>query len=187
MTLADAYGAFVIIGIVVGATLCTELVSYMIVYSTDNFKRACDRVVQLNKQLAKEDAKIVSVEKRRKHEKVIESIEDDLKSAAQRMDAIKFKGSIVTGIVFFFLYRMVAAAWMGEVVARLPFLPIKVVQSLSFRGLTGDDTYNCSFGLIYTLCTIGIKANIPKALGFTSPKSAFNASRMAARQQRKSD
>lgn len=137
--------------------------------------------------VAKEDAKVVSVEKRKKHEKVIESIEDDLKDASRQMDSIKFKGNIVSGIVFFFLYRMVAAAWTGFIVARLPFLPIKLVQSLSSRGLEGDDKYNCSFGLIYTLCTIGIKANIPKALGFVPPKSAYNAARMAARQQKKKE
>lgn len=127
----------------------------------------------------------MSVDKRKRHEKTVEGIEDDLKLASQRMDAIKLRGSILTGVSFFFLYRMVAAAWTGHVVARLPFLPVKFIQSLSFRGLQGDDKYSCSFGFIYTLCTIGIKANVPKALGFTSVKSAFNATRMAARQQKK--
>lgn len=129
----------------------------------------------------------MSVDKRKKHEKVIESIEDDLKVASQRMDAVKLRGSILTGVSFFFLYRMVAAAWTGHVVARLPFLPFKFVKSLSSRGLRDPDEYSCAFGFIYTLCTIGIKANIPKAIGFVSVKSAFNATRMAARQQRKSD
>lgn len=133
----------------------------------------------------KEDEKIVAVDKRKKHEKHIESIEDELKTASQRMDAIRMKANIFIGISFFFLYRMVASAWTGYVVARLPFLPIKIVQSLSFRGLKGTDKYDCAFGFIYTLCTIGIKANIPKALGFVAPKSAFNAQRMAARQQKK--
>lgn len=103
------------------------------------------------------------------------------------MDSIKLRGSILTGISFFFLYRVVAAAWTGVVVARLPFLPFKFVQTLASRGLDGKDKYSCSFGFIYTLCTIGIKANIPKAIGFVPVKSAFNASRMAARQQKKSE
>lgn len=133
----------------------------------------------------KGEEKIVAVDKRKKHEKNIEGIEDDLRAASQRMDAIKLKANIVVGMSFFFLYRMVASAWTGYVCARLPFLPVKLVQNLSFRGLEGDDKYNCAFGLIYTLCTIGIKANIPKALGFVSPKSAYNAQRMAARQQKK--
>lgn len=101
------------------------------------------------------------------------------------MDALKFKGNIASGVTFFFLYRLIAAAWTGTVVARLPFLPIRLIQGLSFRGLEGEDKYQCSFGLIYTLCSIGIKANIPKALGFVSPKSAFTPQRMAARNERK--
>lgn len=97
MTLADAYGAFAIAGIVVCATLCAEcmllqdlvrillptsltvlpaqnatsnyeifefenslcetmrfdrnaVLTWMLVYSTDQYKKACDRVKELNKQ-----------------------------------------------------------------------------------------------------------------------------------------
>lgn len=127
----------------------------------------------------------MAVDKRKKHEKNVESIEEELKTASQRMDAIKMKANILVGISFFFLYRMVASAWTGHVVARLPFLPANIVQNISFRGLEGADKYNCAFGFIYTLCTIGIKSNIPKALGFVPPKSAYNAQRMAARRQKK--
>lgn len=127
------------------------------------------------------------MDKRKNHEKVIDRIEDDLKDASQKMDAHKFRTNIMSGISFFFLYRMVAAAWTGRVVARLPFIPVSMVQSLSFRGLEGDDTTLCAFGFIYTLCTIGVKANIPKLFGFVSPKSAYDAARMAARQRRKEE
>lgn len=133
----------------------------------------------------REDEKVVSVDRRKAHDKALERIEDDLKLASQKMDAIKLKANIMTGVAFFFLYRMVAAAWTGVVVARLPFLPVKMIQGISFRGLKGDDHTQCSFGFIYTLCTIGIKANVPKLFGFTAPKSAFDAQRLAARQQRK--
>lgn len=135
--------------------------------------------------VAKEDEKLVAIDKRKSHEKMIERIEDDLKLAGQKMDAMKFKANFPVAVFFFFLYRVVAARWTGVVVARLPFLPAPLIQSLSFRGLEGDDKYQCSFGFIYTLCTIGIKANIPKVLGFVSPKSAFDAQRMAQRADRK--
>lgn len=136
--------------------------------------------------MAKEDEKVVSLDKRKNHEKGIERIEDELQTTSRRIDAMKMKTNIIAAVSFFFLYRMVAAAWTGIPVARLPFMPVKFVQNLSFRGLPGDDKYQCSFGLIYTLCTLGVKANIPKAFGFVSPKSAFDASRMAARDARKS-
>lgn len=133
----------------------------------------------------REDKKILSLDKRKSHEKVVERIEDDLKVASQRMDSLKLKTNIMMGVGFFFLYRMVAATWTGVVVARLPFLPVSFVRSISFRGLQGDDLYQCSFGFIYTLSTIGIKSNIPKLFGFVAPKSAFDANRMAARQAKK--
>lgn len=101
------------------------------------------------------------------------------------MDAHKFKTNLVSAVLFFFLYRRVAAAWTGHVVARLPFAPVKMAQGISHRGLPGSDMTDCAFSLIYTLCTVGVKANIPRLLGFVSPKSAFDATRMAARQQRK--
>lgn len=133
----------------------------------------------------KEDRKVVSVEKRKSHEKSIDRLEEELKQASQKMDGLKLRSNVLIGLSFLLLYRMVAAAWVGHVVARLPFLPIKMIQALSFRGLEGDDYYQCAFGFIYTLCTMGIKTNIPKLLGFTPPKSIMNPSRMAAKQQRK--
>lgn len=137
--------------------------------------------------MVKEDEKVVSVDKRKSHEKMVERIEEDLKTSSQRMDSMKLKTNFLSAVCFFFLYRIVASTWTGHVVARLPFLPVKIIQSLSMRGLPGDDKYQCSFGLIYTLCTIGFKTNIPKAFGFVSPKSRYTAARMAARQQKKSE
>lgn len=138
------------------------------------------------RKVAKEDAKVVPVDKRKAHEKNIERIEDDLKSTSQRMDAQKFKTNLLSAVAFFFLYRIVAASWTGHVVARLPFIPIRMIESISHRGLSADhDQTACAFGFIYTLCTIGVKSNIPRLLGFIPPKSAFDAARMAARQQRK--
>ncbi|CAN8072190.1 unnamed protein product [Agarophyton chilense] len=187
MTLADAYGAFAVVGIVSVSTILAELFSYILVYNTEDYVRACDRVRELNKKLDKEDRKIVSVEKRKSHEKAVDRLEEELKQASQKMDGLKLRSNILVGVAFLFLYRMVAAAWTGHVVARLPFLPIKLIQPLSFRGLKGDDYYQCSFGFIYTLSTMGIKANIPRLLGFSPPKSRMDATRMAAKQQRKSN
>lgn len=135
--------------------------------------------------VAKEDAKVFSVDKRKPHEKAVERIEDDLKVTSQRMDAQRLKANILSAVSFFFLYRLVAASWTGHVVARLPFVPLRILESLTRRGLSNPRAHDCAFSLVYTLCTIGVKANIPRALGFVPPKSAFDAARMATRQQRK--
>lgn len=136
--------------------------------------------------MKKEDAKVVSQDRRKAHEKGIERIEDDLRATSQKLDAQKFKTNVLSAIIFFFLYRLVARTYSGQVLATLPFEPVKMVQGLSRRGLAEESSKrDCAYGLIYTLCTVGVKSNIPKLLGFVTPKSAFDAARMAARQQRK--
>lgn len=129
---------------------------------------------------------MVSLDRRKAHEKGIERIEDDLKTTSQRMDAQRFQANLLSAVAFFLLYRYVARSWSGLVVARLPFIPVRMIEGIARRGLSDDhDQQACAFGLIYTLCTIGVKSNIPRLLGFVPPKSAFDAARMAARQQRK--
>lgn len=135
----------------------------------------------------KEEAKLVGVDRKKTHERGVVKLEEELKEATSKMSGQKLWINVLSAVSFFFLYRVVAAKWTGHVVARLPFLPLPVIQSLSRRGIQGDDLYQCGFGLIYTLCTMGLKQNIPKALGFAPPVSAYNPSRAAARMQKSAD
>merc|ERR1712059_46816 len=61
---------------------------------------------------------------------------------------------------------MVNSIFDGRVVAKLPFTPIYWIQGLSHRNLLGDDMTDCSFIFLYILCTMSIRQNIQKALGF---------------------
>jgi len=45
----------------------------------------------------------------------------------------------------------------GRVVAKLPFIPISFIQSLSHRNLAGEDYSDCSFIFLYILCTMSIR------------------------------
>ena len=45
----------------------------------------------------------------------------------------------------------------GRVVAKLPFVPISLLQNLSHRNLLGDDFTDCSFIFLYILCTMSIR------------------------------
>lgn len=60
----------------------------------------------------------------------------------------------------------------GRVVAKLPFMPISWIQGLSHRNLPGDDYYECSFIFLYILCTMSIRQNIQKLLGFAPSRAA---------------
>ena len=45
----------------------------------------------------------------------------------------------------------------GRIVAKLPFVPISLLQGLSHRNLRGDDYTDCSFIFFYILCTMSIR------------------------------
>ena len=60
----------------------------------------------------------------------------------------------------------------GRVVAKLPFTPIYWIQGLSHRNLLGDDMTDCSSIFLYILCTMSIRQNIQKALGFAPSRAA---------------
>lgn len=60
----------------------------------------------------------------------------------------------------------------GRVVARLPFQPISWIQGLSHRNLPGEDYYECSFIFLYILCTMSVRQNIQKMLGFAPSRAA---------------
>lgn len=64
----------------------------------------------------------------------------------------------------------------GRIVARLPFLPISWIQGLSHRNLPGDDYTECSFIFLYILCTMSIRQNIQKLLGFAPSRAASKQS-----------
>jgi hypothetical protein len=57
-------------------------------------------------------------------------------------------------------------------VAKLPFRPFGIVMKMSHRGLQGDDPTDCSMAFLYFLCSISIRTNLQKFLGFAPPRGA---------------
>jgi calcium load-activated calcium channel len=86
-----------------------------------------------------------------------------------------------TGFAFTALLSMFNSIFDGRVVARLPFTPISFLQGLSHRNLPGNDYTECSFIFLYILCTMSIRQNVQKLLGF-SPSRAANKQSMFAPQ-----
>uniref|UniRef100_A0A915ET00 Transmembrane and coiled-coil domain-containing protein 1 n=1 Tax=Echinococcus canadensis TaxID=519352 RepID=A0A915ET00_9CEST len=61
----------------------------------------------------------------------------------------------------------------GRVVCKLPFTPISWLYGMSHRNLNGNDFTDCSFIFLYIICTMSIRQNVQKMLGF-SPSRAAN-------------
>ncbi|GKA54587.1 calcium load-activated calcium channel-like protein [Tanacetum coccineum] len=60
----------------------------------------------------------------------------------------------------------------GKTVAKLPFVPLRIVQKMSHRGLQGEDYTDCSMAFLYFLCSISIRTNLQKFLGFSPPRGS---------------
>lgn len=129
----------------------------------------------------------MSLDKRKAHERGLARLEEEVKDATNKMNGMKMKSNLASSLGFFLLYRFVAAQYTGIIVARLPFEPFKLLRSMTSRGLDTDDITLCGFGFIYSLATMALKPNIPKLLGFAPPRSAFDASKAAARAAAKAD
>ncbi|KAF8782002.1 Calcium load-activated calcium channel like protein [Argiope bruennichi] len=82
------------------------------------------------------------------------------------------KSMFAIGFAFTALLSMFNSIFDGRVVAKLPFIPIGWIQGLSHRNLIGDDYSDCSFIFLYILCTMSIRQNIQKLLGFAPSRTA---------------
>lgn len=104
--------------------------------------------------------------------KKIERDEEKLKNNNRDLSLVKMKSMFATGFAFTALLSMFNSIFDGRVVAQLPFTPISWIQGLSHRNLSGDDYTDCSFIFLYILCTMSIRQNIQKLLGFAPSRAA---------------
>lgn len=88
------------------------------------------------------------------------------------------KSMFAIGFAFTSLLSMFNSIFDGKVVAKLPFTPVSWIQGLSHRNLMGHDYTDCSFIFLYILCTMSIRQNIQKALGFAPSRAASKQTSM---------
>ena len=91
---------------------------------------------------------------------------------------VKMKSMFAIGFAFTSLLSMFNNIFEGRVVAKLPFTPIAWVQNLSHRNLLGEDFTDCSFIFLYILCTMSIRQNMQKFLGFAPSRAASKQTTM---------
>ena len=78
---------------------------------------------------------------------------------------------MVTMVCHVVTFYIMTQRYSGVVVARLPFAPFRFVQNLTHRNLAGDDVTECSVVFLYAVCSLAIKGNLAKALGFAPMKT----------------
>ncbi|XP_050426267.1 calcium load-activated calcium channel isoform X2 [Adelges cooleyi] len=149
--------------------------TWLLVYRTEKYQKLKTEIEKSSKKLEKrKEAHGDSVDKQQK--KKIERVEEKLKINNRDLSMVKMKSMFAIGFAFTALLSMFNSIFDGRVVARLPFTPIHWVQGLSHRNLPGDNFTECSFIFLYVLCTMSIRQNIQKILGFAPSRMASKQS-----------
>ena len=188
--------------LILGISICTafmgEGLTWLMVYRTEKYQRLKNDIERQTKKLEKKkeahgDSTLDRTQKRK-----MEREEERLKSTNRDLMMVKMKSMFAIGFAFTSLLSMFNSIFDGKVVAKLPFTPIPWLQGLSHRNLlgkiisllkltfpisfffTGDDYTDCSFIFLYILCTMSIRQNIQKALGFAPSRAASKQTSMWA-------
>merc|ERR1712083_372156 len=158
-------------------SICTALlgegVTWLLVYRTEKYQKLKTEIEKQSKKLEKiKEAHGDTANLDRSKKRKIEQDEEKLKNTNRDLTMVKMKSMFAIGFAFTALLSMFNTIFDGRVVAKLPFTPIYWVQGLSHRNLLGDDMTDCSFIFLYILCTMSIRQNIQKALGFAPSRAA---------------
>ena len=135
--------------------------------------------------------------KRSKKEKEEGRMIKTLQNCQARMAGLNMRSAILLGVIMIGIFWTLNSHFSGTVVAKLPFEAISIVRSLSHRNLPGNDftvrfckqcafgaspftqfsaccgvvlIQDCSLPFLYAVCSLGIKANLKKLVGGTTPK-----------------
>ena len=176
--------ALTIVGVSVASALFCELVNYLLLYRTSSYQTLQETLKRTSKRLesAKAAAAAASPIAGSKGNKPSSSktkkadrFEKTMQETSRDLSFVKLKSTVVMTVTLSLMYGVLSASYEGIPVARLPFDPPGFVQGISHRGLVGEDMRDCSMAFLYMLCSMSIKQNISKALGFAPPRAATAA------------
>ncbi|XP_015795701.1 calcium load-activated calcium channel [Tetranychus urticae] len=151
--------------------LLGEALTWLMVYRTDKFKKLKAEVERQCKRLEKKK-EVIGEPTDKQQKKKLEREEEKLKNHNRDLSLVKMKSMFAIGLAFTALLSMFNSIFDGRIVAKLPFVPISLVQGLSHRNISGNDYTDCSFIFLYILCTMSIRQNIQKILGFAPSRAA---------------
>merc|ERR1712025_868508 len=142
------------------------------VYRTDKYQKLKLDIEKQTRRLERKKEAVGDSALDRTQKRKMERDEERLKSTNRDLMLVKMKSMFAIGFAFTSLLSMFNSIFDGKVVAKLPFTPISWLQGLSHRNILGDDYTECSFIFLYILCTMSIRQNIQKALGFAPSRAA---------------
>jgi len=165
------HDSVLIVFISIFTALLGEGLTWLMVYRTEKYKKLKTEVERQCKRLEKRK-ELIGETTDKQQKKKLEREEEKLKNHNRELSLVKMKSMFAIGFAFTALLSMFNSIFDGRVVAKLPFVPISLIQGLSHRNLAGEDYTDCSFIFLYILCTMSIRQNIQKLLGFAPSRAA---------------
>ncbi|XP_074589351.1 uncharacterized protein LOC141845194 [Curcuma longa] len=186
---AFRYGdSLAVVGISIATAFICELISWVLIYRTSNYKALRSSIDKASKKLDSMKSSSSSSSSKKpasssapsassssSRAKKMDRVETSLKDATRDLSLSKFKSGAVVAAVLFIAFGLLNSLFEGRVVAKLPFRPVPLVLKMSHRGLSGTDPTDCSMVFLYFLCSISIRTNLQKLLGFAPPRGAAGA------------
>jgi len=151
-------------------------VTWLMVYRTEKYQKLKLEVERQCKKLEKRKETTGESIMVKNQKKKLEREEEKLKTNTRDLSLVKMKSMFAIGLAFTALLSIFNSIFDGRIVAKLPFVPISFLQSISHRNLPGNDYTDCSFIFLYILCTMAIRQNVQKLLGFAPSRAVSKQS-----------
>lgn len=116
----------------------------------------------------------VPADKKSMKKKRNSTLETRLQIMQRDLMFMKMKSTILVTIFMIATMSSLSNMFEGIAVARLPFVPFSLMQSVTHRGLVGEDLTECSYLFVYLLSGYLLRANIQKIFGFEGPATQQN-------------
>eukprot|EP00475_Leptophrys_vorax_P000876 TRINITY_DN10464_c0_g1_i2.p1 TRINITY_DN10464_c0_g1~~TRINITY_DN10464_c0_g1_i2.p1 ORF type:complete len:185 (-),score=20.43 TRINITY_DN10464_c0_g1_i2:260-814(-) len=166
-------GLLVVAISLVAAALC-EFISWVLIYRTPSYRTLRQSIDRTSRRVEtmKERQSTTAATSRKTANKKIERFEQSLKDANQALSRVKFQSGAVVAVSLLIVFGLLNTLFDGKPVAKLPFKPWAFFQRMTHRNLPGDDPTDCAMVFLYMLCSMSIRPNLQKLLGFAPPRSA---------------
>eukprot|EP00824_Muranothrix_gubernata_P012497 TRINITY_DN2646_c0_g1_i2.p2 TRINITY_DN2646_c0_g1~~TRINITY_DN2646_c0_g1_i2.p2 ORF type:complete len:170 (-),score=11.27 TRINITY_DN2646_c0_g1_i2:12-521(-) len=147
--------SLLIVSVSIVLNVVAEGLSWLLIYRHDQYKSLKRRIDNAHRKL--EDTQ---------SEREVKRLEAGLQVMNRDLFFLRMKGGLILMGIFMTFLSVITSVYEGYAVARLPFEPWRFLRPLSHRGLLGEDWYDCSAPFLYIMCSMGVRGNVQRLLGF---------------------
>jgi hypothetical protein len=162
--------------------LAIDLLSNYFIFKGDAYQRSIKNMERSKTKLhrAKEDLK-----RSKKHQKKVEGAEAEYSSACAEVARRHMAPSMISSVYFFLLLKILGSEYQGRVMGVLPFVPYRIVNGITGRGLDWTDVpiealagttfvpkQAFSFLCVYVLAGLSVKYYVTKLVATSPPPGA---------------